>query len=570
MINHAEQDLFLTLFPEKPASNCYETFASMMVLIEYITKGTDPTEGSTVDVTPFDSFAFLPAARTLIKFIHMGSLSTGISKQWPPPILPLRFNYLQDLQKLDTPEHKKLQRDDEILSQLLLDLQLPDRGKGKRKPTKEMENIWMRQRLAQDIFLKALQPVWTEGKLSLTAVVTSQIWLDIIDVCSDLPRFSKQLTYANAYISKSIDFTTTPDGELNPTCGNLKWPKSGEETLLAIYNIMKEIKTPVFPLMKNFMLQIRQTPRLYTWENTAPDLREKLNVDERPPPEVQAAFQQINLDLIKPAPDDDFVITHNPLYSGTVMLRLLLAHQDAGLILANDHLGIFAAAHLYNALRQLKMIDQEWQLMERIIQLHKRALFTDVIPTTAKEIADRFAYRLNLFYKQKRFFEDEKYKFHEPAPTQILHSLLDTELSASQVLEQIEQQTELLNDKRRRSNPAKSLKPRQRQEQQLNLEEFIDSIRDMVSGAVDDASIDYVRLTERCVRLVDTFRRMWNVALESKGLDPRFESHKQGNDTHEYGLLLVCLEAFAKAKAARDLRKHTYRPADRDKNGLKG
>ncbi|OTA85081.1 hypothetical protein M434DRAFT_16208 [Hypoxylon sp. CO27-5] len=356
MISHTERDLCSTLFPDNPADNCYETFASMMVLVESITKGTNPTEDTRVDVTPFDSFTFLPAARTLIKFIHMGSLSSGIAKKWPAPILPLRFNYLQDLHKLDTSEHKKLQHDDEILSQLLLDLQLTDSGKGKKKYTKEMEDIWMSQCLAQDIFLRTLQPAWTEGKLSLTTVVTSQIWLDMIDTCSDLPKFSKQLTYANAYISKSTNFTTTPDGKLGPACGNLKWPKLGEKA---------QIKMPVFPLMKNFMLQIRQTPRLYTWENTAPELRERMSVDERPPPEVQAAFQQINLDLIKPAPADDFVITHNPLYSGTILLKLLLAHQEAGLVLANDHLSIFAVAHIYNALRQLKMIDQEWQLMER-------------------------------------------------------------------------------------------------------------------------------------------------------------------------------------------------------------
>ncbi|KAI1413630.1 hypothetical protein F5Y13DRAFT_198447 [Hypoxylon sp. FL1857] len=547
MIRQAEEELCSTLFPGEPADNCYNTLASIVALVESITKGIDPTNHFGVDVTPFDSFIFLPVARTLMKFVLISQLSLKFISDWPPPILPLRFNYIQDQNKADMPEHKKLQQDDKILSQLLIDLQLPDKA---RAHAHNEADILLLEPIARDIFLRTLQPVWLEGKLSVTAVFAAQMLLDILDVCSDLPKFSRQLTCANAHVSKPLDFGFEAGAKLE-FGGELCWPTSGDEIVFTIYKITQSIQMPVLPSIKSQMLRIHQTPEFSGRENTLPKLEGNMERSlEQLNPALCAIYKQMNLGLIQPAPADDFAITHNPLYSGSAMLKLLLTYQEAGLTLANHHLSIFIAAHLYNALRQLRMLDQEWPLMVHIIQQHKRALFADELLTTTKDIENRLAYRLNMLGKQKRFHEDGKYKFREPALTPMLHSLLNTELSSGQVLWQIEQQMELLSDNQRSNATTRNSRGIQRQKQRVKPEEFIERTRDVVSGALDNVG--------------------WNVTLEEEGMGFQFESWKREEKSSDYGLLIVCHEAFKEARDARLSGKFTYRPGEGDIKGLKG
>ncbi|KAI1144327.1 hypothetical protein F5Y05DRAFT_418364 [Hypoxylon sp. FL0543] len=568
MARKGEEGLRSTLFPGKPVDNCYETLAGMMVSTEPITSATDPMNGSGVDATQLDSFTFLPVARTLLKFVRTASSCNDTCSTWSPPVMPLRFNYIQGPHKAEIPEHSKLQRDDELLSQLLLHLQLPDKVKGERKDSSEIGDMSMLDPPVRDIFSRNLQPVWTDGKVSLTAVFTAQILLDILGICSDLPNFPRQLAVANAYAWNSFDFKATPEGKL--ITGDLSWPTSAMDTLLGIYKMTKQIKAPAFAAMKTSMLETSQTHRLHTWDNLPLERRTQPDACECPSPEMQTAVERMSQDLIKPEPAIDFAVTHNPLYSGTAMLKLVLEHQEAGLALANHHLSIFVVAHLYNALRQLKMVEQEWPLMEHIIKLHKRALFADVIPTTTDEIADRFSYRINIFQTQKRFYKDEKYKFRAPVATKMICSLLDTQLPVDQVLWQIETQIDLQNNERQTNAASKSSRASQRRKRQVDPEEFIENVRDVVSRALDDASIDYVRLTKRCARLVDDFRRMWFTELEAAGLGLPSGSDNEEDIARNYGLLLICHEAFQGAKLARRSRIYTYRPGDGGKEGIKG
>ncbi|KAI2463536.1 hypothetical protein F4781DRAFT_117785 [Annulohypoxylon bovei var. microspora] len=554
MIRRAEQDLCSTFFPSHSDDDCYASFAGMMFLMECITKGTDPKNAPGVDVTPFDGFIFLPTARTLMKFIHMVNMNIA----WPPPIVPLRFNYLHAPHKADMPEHKKLQHDDQILSQLLIDLELPDRA---MKYARGKCDISMAEPVVKDIFSRTLQPVWVEGKLSVAAVVIAQTILDISDVCNELQNFPKLVTHTNAYASKSFDFQMLEGGIMKT--GGLNWPNSGTGTLFTVHALQKRINMPTFPLMKNLMLQIRQTPKMYTWANVPDAIKKNLDVSSRPPPGQEAAFQNMNVDFINPAPEDDFAIIRNPMYSGGIILKLLLQYQEAGISLANHHMSIFVIAHLYNTLRQLKMLDKAWPVMDSIIELHKRAIFAGVIPTTTKDMADRLSYRLDLQRKQKRFHE-EKYEFREPTQTQMLRSLLDPQLSAGQMLWQIEQQIE------QPKGPNKPSRAGQRQKQQLSPEVFLKKVREMTSQTVSNVSIDYIRLTKRCVKLLEDFRRMWNVMLQSEGVPVRYDPCKEGTNTNDPGLVLVCRDALEEAKAVRNLGVYTYRAGDGDVAGAKG
>lgn len=134
--------------------------------------------------------------------------------QWPAPIMPLRFNYMFEPHNAETPEIKKLDHDDRILSQLLLEIKLPDQAIqglgetiGKDMPADEVRPP------VEDITLAILRPLWMKAELSLTAVITAQIMLDIINVCGNkLHRFYGQLTYAWKFTAESMEFKVGPGG----------------------------------------------------------------------------------------------------------------------------------------------------------------------------------------------------------------------------------------------------------------------------------------------------------------------------------------------------------------------
>lgn len=147
-----------------------------------------------MEVPPFDDFIFLPAVRILLKYMQLTALEKNI--QWPQPISPSSFHF-PTAEKVGNraAETKRLAYEDKLLTQLLLELQLPDqaiRGVGsKSRSGMPVEEILPPQ---QEIFLQIMRPHWWKKQLSVTAVVMAQILLVINRDCgSKLPRFYGQL-----------------------------------------------------------------------------------------------------------------------------------------------------------------------------------------------------------------------------------------------------------------------------------------------------------------------------------------------------------------------------------------
>ncbi|KAI0886628.1 uncharacterized protein GGS22DRAFT_199028 [Annulohypoxylon maeteangense] len=557
-IRKAEKELCSTFFPHISDDDCYAELAGMMIMMHNITKGIDPMTGPGVDVTPSDGFIFLPTARIMLKFI----LLADNTKTWPPPIVPLKYNYVNNEHKIDMPEHKKLQHDDQMLTQLLMDLELPD----KIVEITSLPNLPSRfttdyfrelAPLVSDVCLTTLRPVWTEKKLSVAAVLIAQTLLDIFDTCDDLSKFRKQVRCTNAYTCDSLNLKKLPDGFII-TVGNLSWPPSIDEALYTIYKMQQHVEILGLATIKHLISQISEVPRFHT-RTSVPD-EFKWILEQNPDLKKDAAYDSMKINFIRPAKDDNFAIIHNPSQSGSFLLKLLISYQEVGLGLANWHMSIFGVAHIYNALRQLKMLDIEWPVMERIIELHKGALFADAIPTTTKDMNDRINYRLNQPRKRK-----DAWKFQEPHQTNMLRSMLDSDRSIDHILWDIEQQTEPKIDKQGSSQ-------RQRQKQKLYPEDFIDKVQEVTSKTLNDMAIDYVRLTKHCRRLLEDFQRMWAIQIHVKPPAIRIKlsgSHeKKFARSHPH--ILTCLNALEEAKRVRDLGQYSYDPGDGDVKGKKG
>lgn len=577
MVTHmrrAEQELCSQLFPDISPDDSYAALASILVEATIISKGLHPGGGSHVNVTPFDDFIFLPVARTLQKYMNLAALKNKL--QWPQSIMPLSIHFSLDSENADTrtAEHKKLMRDDRLLTQLLLDAQLPDQvanGAGKKAlnlvPVEEIRPA------QEDIFLRTMRPLWFKQELSVTTVVMAQIMLDIHHACGPkVPRFYGQLTHSRKYSSDSFDFQVLADGGIKT--GGVNWTHSESGNLSKMHTLLRRIEKPGPSMMKGIMMDVKTTPKIYTWSNTTPefrkDFREKYGgFDEnlRPSSElerqVDEAMNNSEWNFIKPSPDNDFLMTHNPLYSGSAMLKLLLDYHHLGLALANHHMSIFLAAHLYNALRQLKMLKTSWPVMDRIIELHKKAIFANDIPTKTFDMADRLSYRIDAENKrQKRHHLDAKYEFKAPTSIEPLRMILEADVSTqARALFKIEQN---LEHQEKTSNEIASISRNlQHGKPQTTPERYVKSLEKVLSPVLDDLSIDYVRLTKKCIALLDRFRTMWNIEIENEQMGiPLFVSDKVGQNTNDLGHLYMCHQAFEEAKAIRENGIYSYRAGD--------
>ncbi|RYO80856.1 hypothetical protein DL762_007429 [Monosporascus cannonballus] len=250
------------------------------------------------------------------------------------------------------------------------------------------------------------------------------------------------------------------------------------------------------------------------------------------------------------------------------MLRLLVEYQEAGLSLANHHLGIFAAAHIYNALRQHKMLDRPWPIMDRIIKPCRRALFADAIPTKAEDTVKRFTYIVDL--TQKRFFQGEKFKLREPASIQPLRSQLDLAVTSDRALWQIEQRTEeLLSEKQdqQSKNLPRVSRAIQYRKRQMTPDKLVGNAQEAVSRGlgcpVDRLHSDHPAVPRTKRRVPADMER----GAGGGGHDLRFEPGSTNNDS---ALLIVCHEALDESRNVREMGIYTYHPGDGDGRGKKG
>ena len=108
----------------KPRS--YESISTIIFFAESFVRGKDPSQVLGIDeslkITPFDEFIYLSTARILIKFEQIAAMKIA----YPQPVPSVRMLYLTRPDLLELPQIRKWEEEDEILSQLLMELMLSD------------------------------------------------------------------------------------------------------------------------------------------------------------------------------------------------------------------------------------------------------------------------------------------------------------------------------------------------------------------------------------------------------------------------------------------------------------
>lgn len=135
-IRRAEIELCAKLAPDQLDENCYNRLAVRLLIAESHKAG-DRSTSDEVKVTANDDFVYLPTARILLKYAEVAKST----KEWPLPFLrPIRWSYLGRPDEPEMSELKKLQAEDQLLSQILMDFQLGIR-KGKLRGNLRTDSV---------------------------------------------------------------------------------------------------------------------------------------------------------------------------------------------------------------------------------------------------------------------------------------------------------------------------------------------------------------------------------------------------------------------------------------------
>ena len=84
-----------------------------------------------------------------------------------------------------------------------------------------------------------------------------------------------------------------------------------------------------------------------------------------------------------------FWLKQHPLVAGLFIYHLTALYQEASMMFVNNSGAIMFAGHLYNAVRQEKLLGIQWNVMEYLMLLHKN-FFVGDRPTNAQDYCKRF------------------------------------------------------------------------------------------------------------------------------------------------------------------------------------
>ena len=101
------------------------------------------------------------------------------------------------------------------------------------------------------------------------------------------------------------------------------------------------------------------------------------------------------------------LLKNHPLLCGTIESSLRLSVRETGIHLSMAWGSILYVGHLYNALRQARVIDLEWPDMDLFITIHSaKTLFVGDLPTTVEDCMKRYDLMMGMgvenFAKNKR------------------------------------------------------------------------------------------------------------------------------------------------------------------------
>lgn len=175
--------------------------------------------------------------------------------------------------------------------------------------------------------------------------------------------------------------------------------------------------------------------------------------------------------------------------------------HNFSMLYASTRKSIFACAHLYNALKVHKLLEQTWPVLEMAMSDHADAIFASSVPDNAETIYSRIAHRLNLT-RCRQGCGCHKSAFDLNETQIILFELLHSRKERPKLLSQLEDVM------------MKGAGTRKGQ-QTINMSNFVPCLAAHLPQHVRSMHLDYAELTQQCSALLGTLHKELDVARDA-------------------------------------------------------
>ncbi|KAF3048652.1 hypothetical protein E8E11_009366 [Didymella keratinophila] len=275
-------------------------------------------------------------------------------------------------------------------------------------------------------------------------------------------------------------------------------------------------------------------------------------------PEAHNEFGKA-LKYVEPHPSDEFGYVKNPFYSGTVLIKMVVQYQKLGLTWANTHPSIVIMAHLYNSVRQFHLLLTRWPVMERIIELHTNAIFADAIPTKMEDMNTRLLSCVDQDSVWREYGDEKCYLKPHPAISILELTLSNDPKDQAKGHSPLKYYTSKSVDaSRKRHGRAKP---------------HLHDAQEALTNLFDDMSIDYIRLTSECIRLLWLITQIYNKEMVQLGFKPfpfPEPPMDQIPEAKDWGCLMLAQEVFTGTIRMRESKAYSYEAGDGYAQAAKG
>ncbi|KAL2001017.1 hypothetical protein VTN02DRAFT_2330 [Thermoascus thermophilus] len=180
-VRRAEKEIYAMHPSPRLHGRAYGDLAATMCCMESICNGKNPLESfSGREFTPFEEYIYLPIENCLRKFAEFRGVV------FPSMVPSLGMRYLSQPELLESPHTRKLQAEDRVLTQMLMDLDLNELMKDDHSEILKTTMPGLDERMQSgidDCFTRAVRSVLTTGLVTVESVFASRLLLDIQDIC---------------------------------------------------------------------------------------------------------------------------------------------------------------------------------------------------------------------------------------------------------------------------------------------------------------------------------------------------------------------------------------------------
>ncbi|KAI9053040.1 hypothetical protein LZ554_003310 [Drepanopeziza brunnea f. sp. 'monogermtubi'] len=277
---------------------------------------------------------------------------------------------------------------------------------------------------------------------------------------------------------------------------------------------MRGVKLPTDPEFTTVRTAVTELPSGYKGpfdqETLRKWMRDKVGWEDDGVPvsqEHEENARRLDLRLLDPNLGPDFVLTQNPIRSGTLALSVVAQQELTGLTLCNYHTVTTLVAYLYSEVRRAKLLDMEWPEMEQMIDIHQDTMFSGKLPQSASEAYIRYTKLMGLSTGRTPNRHQRGLPYKEPQHQRnAVSSTVRPYLCGKTTFRQSLRQLELFIQAKREAKHHESKHKRRNARRKLTPLQFLMQLEEYLPEEMRKIRFDYITLTKNCHMLMEKFR----------------------------------------------------------------